>query len=121
MVDVVSTESPPPPPAGFIAAPQRAQKRLSSGFCWPHWVQNTEPPPPGLELGEVQATYGPHRRRVNQTVRPVGRGTVQQRRRSAGGAAGELRVRRRIEQVACAERLVDTGGRPDLDHPAVAV
>jgi hypothetical protein len=24
-----------------IAAPQRAQNRLSSGFCCPHWVQNT--------------------------------------------------------------------------------
>src|SRR5689334_628508 len=51
IVDVVSTLS--PLPLGFIGAPHRAQKRLSSGFCWPHWVQNTETPPPGLELGLV--------------------------------------------------------------------
>jgi hypothetical protein len=24
-----------------MGAPHRAQKRLSLGFCWPHWVQNT--------------------------------------------------------------------------------
>ncbi len=46
IVDVVSTAPvsagpASPPPGRDTGAPHRAQKRLSSGFCCPHWVQNT--------------------------------------------------------------------------------
>src|SRR4051794_23965531 len=39
---VVCSADPVPPTAGFASGdPQRAQNLLSSGFCWPHCVQNT--------------------------------------------------------------------------------
>jgi hypothetical protein len=68
IVDVVSTAR---SPAGvtLVAAPQRAQKRLSSGFCWPHWVQNTNAA--SERRAEVLATYVAQRPRVNRKMRSV--------------------------------------------------
>jgi hypothetical protein len=31
--------------AGASAAPQRGQADTPGGTCWPHWSQNTTPPP----------------------------------------------------------------------------